>query len=195
MYALSKSSHKFEKHFERGWFQLRFNKNDTDGSVFISTKVVSVDDPKFEIRNDGWWLWIAWCLLSVIMVTTRRYMSFAWLTGTVIHSIIGLLITGITLFFSFVGMQHLEWRIDKITQHTFIAIAAFAFTPIMAATGVTIYIIGYCYRGTKRWSNHNEAQVKVGKFHKYFGWFMIFFGIATSSSGLAAYQDEYNNLR
>jgi len=24
---------------------------------------------------------------------------------------------------------------------------------------------------------------------------MIFFGIATSSSGLAAYQDEYNNLR
>lgn len=115
VYALSKDSSNFEKHFERGWFQLRFNKNDTDSSVFISTQVVPVNDPKFEIRNDGWWLWIAWCLLSVIMVTTRRYMSFAWLTGTLIHSMIGLLITGITLFFSLVGMQHLEWRIDKIT--------------------------------------------------------------------------------
>ena len=115
VYALSKDSSNFEKHFERGWFQLRFNKNDTDSSVFISTQVVPVNDPKFEIRNDGWWLWIAWCLLSVIMVTTRRYISFAWLTGTLIHAMFGLLITGITIFFSLVGMQHLEWRIDKIT--------------------------------------------------------------------------------
>jgi hypothetical protein len=43
--------------------------------------------------------------------------------------------------------------------------------------------------------HHAEVQTKWGKFHRYFGWFMVIAGLATASSGLAAYQDYYNPHR
>lgn len=77
------------------------------------------------------------------MLSTRRYINFIWFFGYISHIILGIVITIVTLYFSFKALSELHWLQLVITQHTIIALLAFIFAIILSITGVTTLFISY----------------------------------------------------
>ena len=47
----------------------------------VSTEQIWVHEPELESNFDGWVLWVGWSVMSIIMISSRRYMNFWWFLG------------------------------------------------------------------------------------------------------------------
>lgn len=60
---------------------------------------------KFYTKH-GWWLWVAWGILSYAMLFTKRYMRSNWFAGQTLHSLVGYFITAVTIVWAFKALSY-----------------------------------------------------------------------------------------
>ena len=103
--------------------------------------------------NHGWWMWIAWGLLSYAMLFTKRYMKFYRTVGTILHYIIGYFITIVTIVWSFKALAYAKWDASKPNAHIVLGLAVFALVFVVAITGITCVMISKFYHRNQAWSS------------------------------------------
>jgi hypothetical protein len=99
-----------------------------------------VDDFKETASIAGWWFWTGWCVLSFFLLFFKRYLKRSWQIGLFVHCVIGLFITGITIFFSVKALNHISWKIPKVRLHTVDGLIVFAIILPLGGLGV-VYLL------------------------------------------------------
>jgi drug/metabolite transporter (DMT)-like permease len=155
--------------------------------------VVDVDDFKSTSAFNGWWFWAGWCVLSLLLLIFKRYLKPFWLIGIVLHCLIGLIITGITIYFSLKALQHISWKIISVKLHTIDGLLVFAIIVPLGGLGVAYLLVTWLKRDRKRWISDRGLHNKIGSVHKCMGWFTIVVGFLSCSSGLMKFQDWFNH--
>ena len=63
---------------------------------------------------------------------------------------------------------------------------------IVSMSGFSTIALSKFYHGHEAWSNKKEPQNRIGKLHKFGGYFIILCGIAANASGIISFQKTYH---
>ena len=132
----------------------------------------------------GWWFWAGWCVLSFLLLFFKRYLTPCWQIGLVLHCVLGLVITGITIFYSVKALNHISWKIISVKLHTIDGLLVFAVILPLGGLGVAYLLSTWLKSDKKRWVSDRGLHNKLGSIHKFIGWFTIVVGFLSCSSGL-----------
>ena len=134
-----------------------------------------------EYETHGWWLWSTWYFVGLGLLVTKRYVKKAWLAMHYLHAILGYFTLVVTIVFI---AKQIEWEFEDLHQ---ILGTIFLFVVIIgslsgSATAGTMKM----YNGDKDWAE-KERVTRIAKIHRYAGYFMLFMGNFTMSSGVGHY--------
>ena len=134
----------------------------------------------------GWVLWGAWGVFALLQIGSARYLkgkfprAYMW-----VHIISGLLLTGVTVFFSLYAQYSLRWKIYN-NSHSYTA-----FPVLYGSVFVTLlgFFARYALRNAK-WNTKFALQVTWA--HRILGHGLILFATMANATGIYQYR---NNIK
>ena len=130
----------------------------------------------------GLWLWTVWMPIGFLMLVTKRYAKKHWNLCHLIHAVFGALILLVTLIWTFKILDYFEWEVNN-DLHSILGITSCCLCLIVALSGASTAALQQFYNGDKAWSP-KEKQTRIGKFHRYSGYFMLFIANLTVFLGI-----------
>ena len=138
--------------------------------------------------DHGWNLWVCWSVLAPIMLASKRYLKKGHLLGPMIHIVLGVYITIMTLVQGFRALDRVNWTLPTdLNFHFYFGIATMCLIIFLPISGFVPGLIGFKHN-PKPWNRHKEVQTRISKAHRWLGYFTIAIGIAATTTGLARYQ-------
>ena len=103
----------------------------------------------------------------------------------VMHALLGCAVLGVTLVWSMKILDYFDWEFNT-DVHSIAGFISVILCLIVALSGTLTASLAQFYNGDKAWTP-KEKVTKVGKFHKWAGYFMLFIGNATAMTGIGHY--------
>lgn len=100
---------------------------------------------------------------------------------------VGYFITFVTIIWSFKALAYGEWDASNPSAHVVLGLIVLTLIFIVTLSAVSSIMLSKLYHGTPDWYNKTEPQNRIGKFHKFAGYFIILCGIAASASGIISF--------
>ena len=111
-----------------------------------------------------------------------------WLPMHYIHSLLGYIVTFLTIAQGVISMRKLNGFPTNIEPHHVLGTLAFIIVPISAFSGTATVVTGKAVPA-KPWKvSTDEVQTKIGKFHRRFSYFMLALSVMACSSGIIEWQ-------
>ena len=125
--------------------------------------------------------------MALILLASKRYLKWGKSTGFIIHVIVAMFIVVVTMVRAFQALAKKDWKLPEfISPHVVIGLALLTLVFVQPILGWLAFIMGKCNK-PKKWRKHTETHTKIGKAHRYIGYFVLFLGIMATSSGLDNY--------
>lgn len=155
-------------------------------SLTGAAEEIEVDLTEFR-RNSfyeahGWWMWSAWMPVGLLLLITKRYAKKHWNCMHICHALLGVAVLGVTLVWCFKILDYFDWQFNT-DLHSIAGFISVSLCLIVALSGSLTASLAQFYNGEKAWTP-KEKVTKVGKFHKWAGYFMLFIGNATAMTGI-----------
>ena len=113
-------------HSNRGYFSILIN---SFGDV------ISADEGFDFFKFHGCMMWVAWCLLGLIQISSNRYMKVYWKYSMWIHRVGGAIILLITLIIGGIAINKLGGEIE-LGWHTTLGFIVFLLVSLLVFGGV-----------------------------------------------------------
>lgn len=183
-WAYKRGTSDFKKHDERGVWSLAVSRDGviTDGGLDV-TELLRND----EYEQHGLWMWGAWFVCGLTLLTTKRYIKKFWMAMQMLHSLLGIFVLLVTVIFA---MKVSKGGLFTGDFHNILGSAFMIITILGALTGFTASAVMRFYNGEKDWSVQEKHEL-VGKIHRYAGYTMLFLGNVTLATGISHY---YGNI-
>ena len=185
-YSLSTSSSELLKHDYTGHFTLVLQ---PDGNCSVGDGL-----PEFESRvalfeRHGWWMWLAWGPVGFLMLYLKRYAKNQWKLAHVAHAVFGHFILWVTLGQQLNIYLFWEWNV-RWTYSAIINTITVVLAVILCITGQVVQSIMGWYNGDLPWSR-KEKVTNWAKFHRYFGYIVLFLANLTNGIGTLNYTNHF----
>lgn len=136
----------------------------------------------------GWWMWSAWMPIGLLLLITKRYAKKNWNCMHIMHALVGCIVLGVTLVWSFKILDYFDYSFNT-DLHSLAGFTSVILCLIVALSGTITASLAQFYNGDKDWSPKEKVS-KVGKFHKWAGYFMLFLGNVTAMTGILHYYKD-----
>ena len=174
-YAYRTGNGNFIQHKERDIFSIKFSASGaaSEGDLDLTSLR----------RNDfyeahGLWMWVAWMPVGFLLLVTKRYVKKQWNCMHVLHAILGYFVLIVTMIWGFKILDYFDWTVNR-DIHSIAGIASMILCLIVALSGTFTAGLQQFYHSEKAWTP-KEKVTKVGKFHRYAGYLMLFLANATA---------------
>ena len=127
-------------------------------------------------------MWVAWYIVGMLLLITKRYVKKPWKFNHLLHAILGYFTLIVTIVFS---LKVTEWDPFK-TTHNAMGTATLFITIFGSISGIATAVTMQAYNGDKPWTKKERVE-KVAKIHRIAGYTMLFIGNGTIASGLGYY--------
>lgn len=134
----------------------------------------------------GWGTWMAWSVLSLILIQSTRMGNIYYKFNYWTHFILGTLIVILTVFFCAVGYA----KAGKIKpqNHAYIGTVMMGTSFLIAVGGYYAYHVS----NTVKWNTGRGMFLK--KIHKYFGYAIIILAQYEIQIGVLQYNEEWGKV-
>ena len=123
----------------------------------------------FQAKIHGAIMWFCWTILSLVQVTTNRYMIQHWQSRQLIHSVVGFVSFILTMAGFLIVMQSVSWSISYSVHNILGLIFTFLSLAITVSGSFAIYLMQYGK------IDINEVKLRGEVYrHKIFGYILIF---------------------
>ena len=134
-------------------------------------------------------MWIAWGPVGFFMLYIKRYAKRQWKLAHVAHAMAGHFVLWVTLGQQLNLYTFWEWNV-RWTYTAIINTVIVVWTIILCISGQVTYSIMGLYESDVPWSR-KEKVTNWAKFHRYFGYVMLFLGNLTCGVGTLNYCNHF----
>ena len=120
----------------------------------------------------GMFMWIGWCLISIMQVYTNRYLRHKWTWRQYLHSILGIFVLILTILAFILALWMSGWKLIFDFTHNLIGFPMFLLGSLLCIGGMVTSVIKF--RIPFAWSTRKKLILSKG--HGYFGYLVLLFG-------------------
>lgn len=178
IYAINYKTADFDYHQDKAKFPVYLH---PDGKVWFTSEpetyvesapvalvVEEIGISDKDYFNHGLIMYIAWFLLGLVSLASKRYFKAPWMGMHIIHLFSGIAIFILTVVSALVLISKFNWKITS-ELHSIIGVVVLALVSIVTFSGIArIAVIKGKYSDT-----NEDKGMKVAKFHRLSGYFIL----------------------
>ena len=138
-------------------------------------------------RTDAWikhglYVWVAWTIISLLQITTNRYMLHWIKSHQVLHTLFGLTSLSLTLYGGAIAFQARRMTV-VVDVHPIMGMISSTLALLLTLGGFTALMTRQCCKN--EWKT--ARVLFLARIHKYFAYFLILWTQAAITTGLFIY--------